>query len=117
MAKEPDATKTEPQVTNTEPQGEPSAEFTAQPQAQPGGDALTAVLTLMQQQTAAIAAMQQQISAMQNQQKVNASILSEPNGGEGIPNATNPAGEGEGEGEEDYPEIDLESIGRMIGDY
>lgn len=114
MAKEPDATKTEPQGTNTEPQGEPAAEPTAQPHTA-GGDALTAVLTLMQQQTAAIAAMQQQISAMQNQQKVNASILSEPNGGEGIPNATNPAGEGEGE--EDYPEIDLESIGRMIGDY
>lgn len=115
MANEPGAAKTE-QGKSTEPQGEAKPEPTAQPQQQPGGDALAAVLALMQQQTASIAALQQQVSAMQSQQKVNASILSEPNGGEGIPNATNPAGEGEGEGE-DYPEIDLESIGRMIGDY
>lgn len=113
MANEPDVTTktgTEPQA---EPQGEPEA-AKAQPQVD-GMGALTAVLELMQRNAAEIAAMQQQIAAMQNQRNVSASILAEPNGGEGIPNQTE--GDGEGEPEEDYPEIDLESIGRMIGDY
>lgn len=85
-------------------------------QGAPAADPLASILSLLTQQSAAMAALEQRVSALQNQQAVDSSIAHEANGGHGIPASTDP-GQGEGEGGEDYPEIDLEEISRMIGDY
>lgn len=85
-------------------------------QSAPAADPLASILNLLTQQSAAMAALEQRVSAIQNQQAVDSSIAHEANGGHGIPTTTDP-GQGEEEGGEDYPEIDLEEISRMIGDY
>lgn len=95
-------------------QGQERKQEPAQPA--PAADPLASILNLLTQQSAAMAALEQRVSALQNQQAVDSSIAHEANGGHGIPTNTDP-GQGEGEGGEDYPEIDLEEISRMIGDY
>jgi len=107
----------EQQQENTQKQQEQEQERKQEP-AQPASaaDPLASILNLLTQQSAAMAALEQRVSALQNQQAVDSSIAHEANGGHGIPTNTDP-GQGEGEGGEDYPEIDLEEISRMIGDY
>lgn len=95
-------------------QGQERKQEPAQPA--PAADPLASILNLLTQQSAAMAALEQRVSALQNQQAVDSSIAHEANGGHGIPTTTDP-GQGEEEGGEDYPEIDLEEISRMIGDY
>lgn len=99
--------QTEEPPKKQEPEQEPTA---------PSPDPLSQILALVTQQSADIAALGQRVSALQNQQAVESSIVHEANGGRGIPTSTEASGQSEEE-DEDYPEIDLEEISRMIGDY
>lgn len=105
---------TQRQQEQGQEQGQERKHEPAQPA--PAADPLASILNLLTQQSAAMAALEQRVSALQNQQAVDSSIAHEANGGHGIPASTDPE-QGEGEGGEDYPEIDLEEISRMIGDY
>lgn len=95
----------------------PKKQEPAQPMAAPAADPLATILNFITQQSAAMAALEQRVNALQSQQAVDSSIAHEANGGHGIPTNTDASGQDEDEGGEDYPEIDLEEISRMIGDY
>lgn len=95
----------EPAKKQTEPEPEPAAQ---QPTPQPS--AMDAILKMIEENNATMAALTARVDALANQGALNASINAEPGGGKGEP-APDP------EPEPDYPEIDLDEIGRMIGDY